>query len=58
VKGQPPAPSPFTTASKKRRARETNFSSRKALRQCLRDSNKPHGLFNWTGIGGGSSISA
>jgi len=51
VKGQPPAPSPFATL-KKRRARENEFFKQEGVAAVLRDSNKPHGLFNMTGIGG------
>ncbi|MCU1315906.1 MAG: hypothetical protein JWN63_1228, partial [Candidatus Acidoferrum typicum] len=51
VKGQPPAPSPF--AALQEVARERNeFFKQEGVAVVLRDSNKPHGLLNMTGIGG------
>src|SRR5258706_10594706 len=51
VKGQPPAPSPFATLQEAARARN-EFFKQEGVAAVLRDSNKPHGLFNMTGIGG------
>src|SRR5713101_6335347 len=51
VKGQPPAPAPFAAFQDAARARN-DFFNREGVAVVLRDSNKPHGLLNMTGIGG------
>src|SRR6266581_2069800 len=51
VKGQPPAPSPFSAFQEVARARN-EFFKQEGVAVVLRDSNKPHGLLNMTGIGG------
>src|SRR5260370_319926 len=51
VKGQPPAPSPFAAFLEVARARN-EFFKKEGVAVVLRDSNKPHGLLNMTGIGG------
>jgi carboxypeptidase Q len=51
VKGQPPAPSPFAAFQEAARARN-EFFKQEGVAVVLRDSEKPHGLFNMTGIGG------
>ena len=51
VKGQPPAPSPFAAFQEVARARN-EFFKQEGVAVVLRDSNKPHGLLNMTGIGG------
>src|SRR5712664_1004129 len=51
VKGQPPAPSPFAAFQEVARARN-EFFKREGVAAVLRDSGKPHGLLNMTGIGG------
>src|ERR1700686_1022823 len=51
VKGQPQAPSPFAALQEMARARN-EFFKQEGVAAVLRDSNKPHGLFNMTGIGG------
>src|SRR5467141_4006748 len=51
VKGQPAAPSPFAALMEAARAR-TEFFKHEGVAAVLRDSNKPHGLLNMTGIGG------
>ncbi len=51
VKGQPPAPSPFAAFQAVARAR-SEFFKQEGVAVVLRDSNKPHGLLNMTGIGG------
>jgi len=51
VKGQPPAPSPFAAFQEVARARN-EFFKQEGVAAVLRDSNKPHGLLNMTGIGG------
>src|SRR6266849_520196 len=51
VKGQPPAPSPFAAFQEVARARN-EFFKKEGVAVVLRDSNKPHGLLNMTGIGG------
>jgi Zn-dependent M28 family amino/carboxypeptidase len=51
MKGQPPAPSP--SAAQQELARErTAFFKKEGVAAVLRDSDKPHGLLNMTGIGG------
>jgi Zn-dependent M28 family amino/carboxypeptidase len=51
MKGQPAAPSPF--AAFQEVARMSNeFFRQEGAAAVLRDSNKPHGLLNMTGIGG------
>ncbi|HZC66130.1 MAG TPA: M20/M25/M40 family metallo-hydrolase, partial [Candidatus Dormibacteraeota bacterium] len=49
--GQPPAPSPFAAQTEFARARNA-FFQQEGVGAILRDSNKPHGLLNMTGIGG------
>ncbi len=49
--GQPPAPSPFAGLAAVARAR-TEFFQAEGVAVVLRDSNKPHGLLNMTGVGG------
>jgi carboxypeptidase Q len=51
VKGQPQAPSPFAALQEAARARN-EFFKQEGVAAVLRDSNKPHGLLNMTGIGG------
>ncbi len=51
VKGQPPAPSPFAAQAELGRARN-EFFKQEGAGAVLRDSGKPHGLLNMTGIGG------
>ena len=51
VKGQPAPPSPFSAAQEVARARN-EFFKREGVAVVLRDSSKPHGLLNMTGIGG------
>src|SRR5258708_3388551 len=51
VKGQPAAPSPFAAFQEVARARN-EFFKREGVAAVLRDSGKPHGLLNMTGIGG------
>src|ERR1700674_2199344 len=51
AKGQPPAPSPFAAFQEVARARN-EFFKQEGVAAVLRDSNKPHGLLNMTGIGG------
>src|SRR5712671_839005 len=51
VKGQPAAQSPFAALMEAARAR-TEFFKHEGVAAVLRDSNKPHGLLNMTGIGG------
>ena len=51
VKGQPPAPSPIAGLIEMARARN-DFFKQEGVAAVLRDSNKPHGLLNMTGIGG------
>ena len=49
--GEPPAPSPFAAEEEAANAR-TKFLKEEGVVAVLRDSNKPHGLLNMTGIGG------
>jgi carboxypeptidase Q len=49
--GQLPAPSPFAAMAELGRAR-TAFFQQEGVAAVLRDSGKPHGLLNMTGIGG------
>ncbi len=51
VKGQPSAPSPIAGLIEMARARN-DFFKQEGVAAVLRDSNKPHGLLNMTGIGG------
>src|SRR5712692_451046 len=51
VKGQPAAPSPFAAMMAVARKR-TEFYKQEGVAVVLRDSSKPHGLLNMTGIGG------
>jgi carboxypeptidase Q len=51
AKGQPAVPSPFAALQEVARAR-TEFFKLEGVAVVLRDSNKPHGLLNMTGIGG------
>src|SRR3984893_7318118 len=51
VKGQPPAPLPFASLQELAHARN-EFFKQEGVGAVLRDSNKPHGLLNMTGIGG------
>ena len=51
VKGQPSVPSPFAALQEVARAR-SEFFKQEGVAAVLRDSNKPHGLLNMTGIGG------
>jgi carboxypeptidase Q len=51
VKGQPAAPSPFAAQQELGRARN-EFFKQEGVAVVLRDSTKPHGLLNMTGIGG------
>jgi carboxypeptidase Q len=49
--GQPALPSPFAAIAEMGRARNAFFKD-EGVAAVLRDSNKPHGLLNMTGIGG------
>jgi carboxypeptidase Q len=49
--GQPPAPSPFAAQIEVGRLRNALFQQ-EGVGAVLRDSSKPHGLLNMTGIGG------
>jgi Zn-dependent M28 family amino/carboxypeptidase len=51
VKGQPAPPSPFAALQAVARARNEFFKS-EGVAVVLRDSGKPHGLLNMTGVGG------
>jgi carboxypeptidase Q len=51
VKGQPAPPSPFAALIEMARARN-EFFKQEGVVAVLRDSNKPHGLLNMTGVGG------
>jgi len=51
VKGQPAPPSPFAALIEMARARN-DFFKQEGVAAVLRDSNKPHGLLNMTGVGG------
>jgi Zn-dependent M28 family amino/carboxypeptidase len=51
LKGQPAPPSPFAAFMAVARKR-TEFYKQEGVAVVLRDSNKPHGLLNMTGIGG------
>ncbi len=51
MKGQPVSPSPFALMMAVARKR-TEFYKQEGVAVVLRDSNKPHGLLNMTGIGG------
>jgi Zn-dependent M28 family amino/carboxypeptidase len=51
LKGQPAPPSPFAAFMAVARKR-TEFYKQEGVAAVLRDSNKPHGLLNMTGIGG------
>jgi Zn-dependent M28 family amino/carboxypeptidase len=51
MKGEPAAPSPFAAQQELGRARN-EFFKQEGVSVVLRDSNKPHGLLNMTGIGG------
>src|SRR6266851_2268234 len=51
VKGLPAPPSPFAALAELGRARN-EFFKQEGVAAVLRDSNKPHGLLNMTGIGG------
>jgi carboxypeptidase Q len=51
VKGQPAPPSPFVALIEMARARN-EFFKQEGVAAVLRDSNKPHGLLNMTGVGG------
>jgi Zn-dependent M28 family amino/carboxypeptidase len=51
VKGQPAEPSPFAAFQEVARARN-DFFKQEGVAVVLRDSGKPHGLLNMTGIGG------
>ena len=51
VKGQPAAPSPFAALIEMARARN-DFFKHEGVAALLRDSGKPHGLLNMTGVGG------
>ena len=51
VKGQPAAPSPFAALMEVARARN-DFFKQEGVAALLRDSGKPHGLLNMTGVGG------
>jgi carboxypeptidase Q len=51
VKGQPAEPSPFAAFQEVTRARN-EFFKQEGVAVVLRDSGKPHGLLNMTGIGG------
>jgi carboxypeptidase Q len=49
--GQPSTPSPFAAFAEAARARNEFFKS-EGVAVVLRDSNKPHGLLNMSGVGG------
>src|SRR5215469_2584632 len=49
--GEPPVPSPFAAQVAMGRAR-TEFFKEEGVAAVLRDSEKPHGLLNMTGVGG------
>ncbi len=51
MKGQPATPSPFAAFMEVARARN-DFFKQEGVAAVLRDSNKPHGLLNMTGVGG------
>ena len=51
LKGQPAAPQPYAVFQEEARIR-TEFFKQEGVIAVLRDSNKPHGLLNMTGIGG------
>jgi carboxypeptidase Q len=51
VKGQPAPPSPFAALIEMARTRN-EFFKQEGVVAVLRDSNKPHGLLNMTGVGG------
>ncbi len=51
IKGQPAPPSPFAAFIEAARARN-DFFKQEGVAAVLRDSNKPHGLLNMTGVGG------
>jgi len=51
VQGQPAAPSPFAALIEMARARN-DFFKHEGVAAVLRDSGKPHGLLNMTGVGG------
>jgi carboxypeptidase Q len=51
VRGQPATPSPFAALIEMARARNDFFKS-EGVAAVLRDSGKPHGLLNMTGVGG------
>ena len=51
IKGQPAPPSPFAALIEMARARN-EFFKQEGVAAVLRDSNKPHGLLNMTGVGG------
>jgi Zn-dependent M28 family amino/carboxypeptidase len=51
AKGQPAVPSPFASLQELGRARN-EFFKQEGVGVVLRDSDKPHGLLNMTGIGG------
>jgi carboxypeptidase Q len=51
LKGQPAVPSPFAAQQEVGRAR-SEFFKQEGVAVVLRDSNKPHGLLNMTGVGG------
>ena len=51
MKGQPPAPSPFAALIEVARARN-EFFKQEGVAAVFRDSGKPHGLLNMTGVGG------
>src|SRR5260370_20774811 len=51
VKGQAGAPSAFAALQEVGRARN-EFFKQEGVAAVLRDSNKPHGLLNMTGVGG------
>ena len=50
-KGEPPAPSPFAALQELGRERNA-FFKKEGVAVVLRDSDKPHGLLNMSGIGG------
>ena len=51
MKGQPAPASPFAAFVEAARARQ-DFFKQEGVAAVLRDSNKPHGLLNMTGVGG------
>ena len=51
IKGQPAPPSPFAAFVEAARARN-DFFKQEGVAAVLRDSSKPHGLLNMTGVGG------